>query len=41
MIEGDLPEKAQALVKEWLKIHSLELQNMWKNQIIEKLPPLV
>ena len=41
MIEGDLPLKAQGLVKEWIKIHSSELQKMWDEQIISKLPPLV
>lgn len=40
MLVGDLPLKAQAMVKEWLSIHSAELQNMWENQQIKKLPPL-
>lgn len=40
MLEGDLPKKAQELVKEWLSEHSDELQIMWNNQIITKLPPL-
>ncbi len=40
MLEGDLPKKAQELVKEWLSEHSDELQKMWNNQIITKLPPL-
>ena len=40
MTEGDLPKKAQELVKEWLNIHSSELQKMWDSQKIEKLPPL-
>lgn len=40
MIEGDLPPKAQALVQEWLALHSEQLQAMWDSQIIEKLPPL-
>ena len=40
MIEGDLPAKAQELVKEWLGLYSDQLQAMWDSQIIEKLPPL-
>ena len=39
MFEGDLPTKAQELVKEWLSLHSDELQEMWNKQIITKLPP--
>ena len=40
MIEGDLPKKAQELVREWLTIHQDALQSMWERQQIEKLPPL-
>ena len=40
MLNGDLPSKAQELVKEWLSIHSSELQEMWDSQDIKKLPPL-
>ena len=40
MIEGDFPIKAQELVKEWLKIHKTELQKMWEEQELKKLPPL-
>lgn len=40
MTEGDLPNKAQELVKEWLNMYSSELQKMWDSQKIEKLPPL-
>ena len=32
MFEGDLPMKAQELVKEWLTQHSAELQEMWDKQ---------
>ena len=38
---GDLPQKAQNLVKEWLAINKEKLQKMWETQKIEKLPPLV
>ena len=40
MTDGDLPQRAQHMVKEWLMLHQSELQNMWKTQIIVKLPPL-
>lgn len=40
MIDGDLPRKAQELVKEWLSSHQEELQMMWDEQNIWKLPPL-
>lgn len=40
MIEGDLPKKAQELVREWLTLHQDALQSMWERQQIEKLPPL-
>ena len=40
MTEGDLPQKAQALVKEWLQEHKDELQKMWDSQVIKGLPPL-
>lgn len=40
MIQGDLPSKAQLLVREWLQCHQHELQQMWDNQRIYKLPPL-
>ena len=40
MVDGDLPAKAQSLVKEWLDQHDKELQDMWDTQKINKLPPL-
>lgn len=40
MIQGDLPAKAQELVEDWLKIYSADLQKMWDEQSIIKLPPL-
>jgi len=40
MIAGDLPCKALELVREWLPDHRDELQKMWSEQIIKKLPPL-
>ena len=40
MIDGDLPQKAQDLVKEWLKDNYKSLIQMWKTQVITKLNPL-
>ena len=40
MTNGDLPLKAQNLVKEWLNIHDQKLQKMWDTQTIVKLAPL-
>ncbi len=40
MTTGDLPAKAQELVKEWLAANQTELLKMWDTQKIEKLPPL-
>lgn len=40
MIQGDLPQKAQDLVKEWLEKYQSDLQKMWDEQKITKLPPL-
>ena len=40
MMEGDLPNRAQKMVKEWLNEHKDELQEMWETQKIFKLPPL-
>lgn len=40
MTEGDLPIRAQQLVKEWLTIHRNQLNEMWETQVIVKLPPL-
>ena len=40
MTSGDLPNKAQELVKEWLDMYAVDLQKMWDSQKIDKLPPL-
>lgn len=40
MIDGDLPTKAQSLVKEWLVDNYEELIKMWNTQVITKLEPL-
>ena len=41
MTEGDLPGKAQDMVKEWMTQNQGRLQEMWDTQTLEKLPPLV
>ena len=40
MTEGDMPNRAQKMVREWLTEHKSELQKMWQTQKIVKLPPL-
>lgn len=40
MTEGDLPRKAQELVKEWMVKNQSHLLRMWMTQRLEKLPPL-
>lgn len=40
MEKGDLPIRAQELVREWLAAHQSEVQEMWDTQQIHKLPPL-
>ena len=40
MIEGDLPNKAKALVKEWAELYKKELKKMWDTKDIIKLPGL-
>ena len=41
MTEGDLPGKAQDLVKVWMTQNQGRLQEMWDTQKLEKFPPLV
>lgn len=40
MIEGDLPNRALSMAKEWTKEHQDELLNIWSTQEFKKLPPL-
>ena len=40
MIEGDLPSRAQKLVKEWAELYKNDLMSMWKTQEFKKLPGL-
>ncbi len=40
MIEGDLPQKAIAMVQEWATEHQQELQEIWNTQVFTTLKPL-
>ncbi|MGD2014990.1 MAG: DUF4160 domain-containing protein [Desulfobacterales bacterium] len=40
MIEGDLPNRAQRMVKEWAELYKSDLSEMWKKQEFKKLPGL-
>ncbi|MBO5176037.1 MAG: DUF4160 domain-containing protein [Lachnospiraceae bacterium] len=40
MTEGDMPIKAQGLIKEWLSRNQQALLQMWDSQKLRKLPPL-
>ncbi len=39
-IEGDLPDRAIRLVREWAQKYQSELLEMWRTQIYKKLPGL-
>lgn len=41
MIEGDLPGKGLAMVKEWASAHQAELLDIWNTQNFRTLPPLL
>ena len=40
MIEGDLPPRAQRLVRDWAEKYKNELQGMWETQDYKALPGL-
>ena len=40
MIEGDLPNRAQKMIKEWGMMYKDELMKLWKTQKFRKLPGL-
>ena len=40
VLEGHLPAKALALVREWLSINKDTLQEIWTTQEFKKIPPL-
>lgn len=39
VIEGQLPPKALAMVREWLELHKDTLQEIWETQEFKKIPP--
>ena len=41
MKQGNLPQKAQKLVKEWILKYTEDLEKMWDVQVIHQLPPLL
>jgi len=41
VLEGDLPEKALNLVKEWIQQYQSEILEIWFTQQFKKVPPLV
>ena len=40
MIEGDLSNRVQKLVKEWGELYKDDLMRMWDTKQLKKLPPL-
>jgi len=40
MLVGNLPSKAQSLVKEWASSYKTELMEMWNTKKLQKLQPL-
>ena len=40
MIEGDLPYRAQKMVKEWAVMYQKDLLELWKTQKFKRLPGL-
>lgn len=40
MIEGDLPRRAQRLVREWAGQYQADLRTIWETQEYKKLPGL-
>ena len=40
MIEGDLSNRVQKLVKEWGELYKEDLLRMWDTKQLKKLPPL-
>ncbi len=40
LIEGDLPNRAEKLVKEWASLYKNDLKKIWNEQDFKKLPGL-
>ena len=41
MVEGDLPQRALGLVREWATLHKAELLDIWNTQSFRKIAPLI
>ena len=40
MMEGDLPRRAQKMIREWAQLYQNDLLSMWNTQDFNKLPGL-
>jgi len=40
LIEGDLPNRAERMIKEWGQLYQQELLDMWRTQQFRQLPGL-
>ena len=40
VLEGDLPDRALKLVREWLHIYKKDIIKIWETQEFKKIPPL-
>lgn len=40
VLEGDLPDKALKLVREWINLNQDEILKIWENQKFKKIKPL-
>ena len=40
LIEGDLPVRADSMVREWIAVYKDELMEMWNTQNFKQLPCL-
>ncbi len=40
MMEGDLPRRAQKMIREWARLYQNDLLSMWNTQDFNKLPGL-
>ena len=40
LLYGEFPDNGRKLVKEFIALHSHELQEMWDTEVYKKLPPL-
>jgi len=40
VIQGDFPDKALKLAREWIKMHRNEILEIWESQKFKKIQPL-